>query len=89
MISLIRSNPAPLLSTPYTQDWPSIGWQGAASSGSDSEMDLTKPLQPIAAFMKDRERMLDEALRAVKGRNLASLIPAPLQVSPSPSLCLS
>lgn len=58
---------------------------GAANTdfGYDSDgsmLDLRENLKPIGNYIKDRERMLDEMLRCIKGTKLQSMLPDILKV---------
>jgi len=43
-------------------------------------LDLRENLKPIGAYIKDRERMLDEMLRCIKGKKLEAMLPDILKV---------
>jgi hypothetical protein len=43
-------------------------------------MDLRENLKPIGAYVKDRERMLDEMFRCIKGKKLQAMFPDILKV---------
>lgn len=55
----------------------------SADFGYDSDgsmLDLRENLKPIGNYIKDRERMLDEMLRCIKGAKLQSMLPDILKV---------
>ncbi len=57
------------------------GGKDANDSDSDGSMlDLRENLKPIGAYIKDRERMLDEMLRCIKGKKLEAMLPDILKV---------
>ena len=45
-----------------------------------SMLDLRENLKPIGAYVKDRERMLDEMFRCIKGKKLQAMFPDILKV---------
>lgn len=50
--------------------------------GSDaSMMDLSENLKPIGEYIRNREQMLKEMLRCIKGPKLQSMLPEILKVS--------
>ena len=60
-----------------------------ASYDSDGSMlDLRENLRPIAAYMRDRERMLDEMFRCIRGAKLYAMLPDILKVIRVCSVCL-
>lgn len=63
-----------------------------ANFDSDGSMlDLKENLRPIGAYIKDRERMLFEMFRCIKGSKLQAMLPDLLKVkliNNKPSICL-
>ena len=62
-----------------------MGNGGKSNGGNDSDsdgsmLDLRENLKPIGAYIKDRERMLDEMLRCIKGKKLEAMLPDILKV---------
>ncbi len=54
-----------------------------SGDGCDSDgsmLDLREDLKPIGRYIRDRERMLDEMLRCIKGQKLQSMLPDILKV---------
>ncbi len=54
-----------------------------SGDGYDSDgsmLDLREDLKPIGRYIRDRERMLDEMLRCIKGQKLQSMLPDILKV---------
>jgi hypothetical protein len=45
-----------------------------------SMLDLRENLKPIGAYIKDRERLLDEMFRCIKGGKLQSMLPDIIKV---------
>ncbi|XP_066298459.1 caspase activity and apoptosis inhibitor 1-like isoform X2 [Branchiostoma lanceolatum] len=57
-------------STPHTED------RERQENDEDAEwMDLSLDLQPIGAYIKNRDQMLDEMLKTIKGEKLRSMLP--------------
>ncbi|CAH1242980.1 CAAP1 [Branchiostoma lanceolatum] len=57
-------------STPHTED------RQRQENDEDAEwMDLSLDLQPIGAYIKNRDQMLDEMLKTIKGEKLRSMLP--------------
>jgi hypothetical protein len=53
------------------------------NEGGDSDesmLDLREHLKPIGAYIKDREQMLDEMFRCIKGNKLQSMLPDIIKV---------
>ena len=55
------------------------GYDGADSDGS--MLDLREDLKPISAYIKDRDRMLTEMFRSIRGVRLQSMLPEVLKVT--------
>ena len=48
--------------------------------GEDSDLDLSTELQALGCYMEDREELVTQAFQAVKGEQLAAMIPDILKV---------
>jgi hypothetical protein len=55
------------------------GYEEADSDGS--MLDLREDLKPISAYIKDRDRMLTEMFRSIRGTRLQSMLPEVLKVT--------
>lgn len=55
------------------------GYEEADSDGS--MLDLREDLKPISAYIKDRDRMLTEMFRSIRGVRLQSMLPEVLKVT--------
>ncbi|KAI8510043.1 apoptotic process [Branchiostoma belcheri] len=73
-------------SSPHTENREKL------ENDEDAEwMDLSLDLQPIGAYIKNREQMLDEMLKTIKGEKLRSMLPEVMKKCPLEelrSLCL-
>jgi hypothetical protein len=64
----------------------SVGGGGqSANNGVDNDsdgsmLDLREHLKPIGSYIRDRERMLDEMFRCIKGSKLQAMLPDILKV---------
>ncbi len=53
------------------------------NSAEDSEgsmLDLKEHLKPISSYIKDRDTMLNEMFRCIKGKKLQAMLPDVLKV---------
>ena len=53
---------------------------GADNDSDGSMLDLREHLKPIGSYMRNRERMLDEMFRCIKGSKLQAMLPDILKV---------
>nr|XP_054765020.1 caspase activity and apoptosis inhibitor 1-like [Lytechinus pictus] len=51
-------------------------------SDADSDLDLSKEKQPLEFYLHDREQLINEAFKAVKGLQLTSMVPDILKYVP-------
>lgn len=56
------------------------GYRDESYDSDGSMLDLRENLRPIGAYMKDRERMLEEMFRCIRGAKLYAMLPDILKV---------